>query len=132
LIVLVWAAGGLAGCGSGAKPSGGPSGGPAGGSSAASGIAMAKPGAAGTIGRPTSGRYKATNHTVLYRIKVALVRFLTSRGFSGVTVYCTALGDGGATCNINGMNRSNQTGSNVLTLSLNRDSGALQITHVRS
>lgn len=132
MTAIVCAAGALAGCGSSARPHSSPSGASPGSAAIASGIALATTGAAGTIGRPATGRYKATNRRVLYRIKVALVRFLTSKGFSGVTVYCKGLGASSASCNINGMNRSNQTGSNVLTLSLNRKSGALQITHVRS
>jgi hypothetical protein len=93
---------------------------------------MATIGPAGTVGPAASAGYKATNSAVLFGIKVALVRFFTSKGFSGVTVDCKGVNAGVASCDIAGMNRSNQSTSNAITLSINQSNGALRITRVGS
>jgi hypothetical protein len=126
-------AGLAAGCGSSAKthiaparPS------PTASTASTSGPPMATIGPAGTVGPATSAGYEATNSAVLFHIKVALVRFLTSKGFSGVTVDCKGVNTGVASCDIAGMNRSNQSSSNAITLSISQSNGALRITHVGS
>lgn len=91
---------------------------------------MATIGAAGTVGGGTSGDYRATRSAVLYNIRVALVKYFISKGFSGVTAHCTAVSSDSASCNIAGTNKSSQTSSAVLTLSVDQTNGALRITHV--
>jgi hypothetical protein len=93
---------------------------------------MAAVGPAGSIGPRASGRYRVTKGGVLFSVKVALVRFLTSKGFSGVTVDCRAVNAGIASCDIAGMTRSDQSSSNTITVSVDPRTGALRITRVRS
>ena len=121
----------VAGCGSsghapstpsrGAKSTAGPT---------SHGPPIAKPGAAGRIGPSSAGNYSATGGEVLFHIRIALVRFFTSKDFSGVTARCTGINATTASCDVVGTNRSNQTGSAVLTLSVDQTNGDLRITHV--
>ena len=76
------------------------------------------------------GQYRATTGSVLFDIRVALVRFFTARGFSGVTAQCKGLNPATASCQLTGTNRSNQTSSALLALSINQTNGLLRITHV--
>ncbi len=133
LAAAACAAGLAAGCGSSAKtpttPAGSP---PTSSTSSASGPPMATIGPAGTVGPASSSGYRATKSEVLFGIRVALVRFFTSTGFSGVTVRCKGVNPGVASCDIAGMNRSNQSSSDAITVSINQSNGALRITHVGS
>jgi hypothetical protein len=90
---------------------------------------MATTGPVGTLG---AGQLTATKGPVLFNIRVALVRFFTSRGFSGVVSHCRGINPSTASCDITGTNRTNQTSSAVLTLSVNQTTGVLRITRVRS
>jgi hypothetical protein len=96
----------------------------------AHGPAMATTGAAGRVGPVASGTYSAANSAILLHIRIALVRFFTSKGFSGVTVQCKGVSSAVASCNVMGANRANQTSSAVLTLSVDQSNGVLRITHV--
>jgi hypothetical protein len=130
LATAVCVVGLAAGCGS-AKPHRVPgrSTGPA-AAAATSGPAMATTGAVGTLGPGGPGPYRATSGSVLFRIRVALVRFFTSKGFSGVTAQCKGVSPTTASCQLVGSNRSNQTSSARLALSVNQTNGLLRITHV--
>jgi hypothetical protein len=123
-------AGLAAGCGSTAKTHTPASPSPTASTARASGPPMATAGPVGTVRPAASAGYKATNRAVLFGIKVALVRFFTSKGFSGVTVRCQGVNAGVASCDVAGMNRSNQSSSNAITLSINQRNGALRISHV--
>jgi hypothetical protein len=96
------------------------------------GPAMATPGAAGKVGPGASGKYSATNDDVLFHIRIALVRFFTSKGFSGVTVHCKGVTTAHASCDVMGTNRANTTSSAVLRLSVDQSNGLLRITRVSS
>jgi hypothetical protein len=131
LLAAAAAAAGLAaGCGSSAKTHNTASPSPTASAARASGPPMATIGPAGTVAPATSAGYRASNSAVLFRIKVALVRFFTSKGFSGVTVQCKGVNAGVASCDVAGMNTSNQSSSNAITLSINQSNGALRITQV--
>src|SRR5437588_12244554 len=78
--------------------------------------AMAHTGTAGTMGPPASGKYNATNPTVVEHIDAALVRFFTAKGFSGVTANCTGTNSMTASCKVTGTNASGQTSAAVLTI----------------
>lgn len=133
LVVIACAAGLVAGCGSGAKTHTTASGrAPTVSAAKSSGPPMATVGPAGTLPRSTSNGYRATSGSVLLNLRVALVRFFTSKGFSGVTVHCRAVNAGVASCDIAGMNRSDQSSANTVTLTVNQTNGALRITHVAS
>jgi hypothetical protein len=125
-------AGLLAGCGSSTKPktTTAPPTTTGGASTAAHGPAMATTGTAGKVGPSATGQYSASNSDVLFHIRVALVRFFTSKGFSGVTAQCKGVSTVVASCNVMGTNKSNQTSSAVLTLSVDQGNGVLRITHV--
>jgi hypothetical protein len=129
LAVALCAAGLLAGCGATThtrtKPPGATTTGP-------HGPAMATTGAAGRVGPGTSGDFRATSGAVLYQIRIALVRFFISKGFSGVTAHCTGVNSSTASCEVAGNNRANQASSSVLTLSVDQTNGVLRITHVMS
>jgi hypothetical protein len=132
LAAAVCAVGLLAGCGSSAKKttttptttdaSATPT--------TAHGPAMATTGAAGKVGPSGSGNYSAKNNDVLLHIRIALVRFFTSKDFSGVTVHCKGTSKAVASCRVMGTNRANQTSSAALTLSVDQSNGVLSITHV--
>ena len=95
--------------------------------------AMTNTGSAGTMGPPTSGTtYSATNSTVLSHINAALVKFFTSKGFSGVTANCTGVNPSTASCKVTGTNSQGHTSSAVLTISVNQTTGQLKIVHVAS
>lgn len=131
----------IAGCGSSAKntnhppttaPPGGTSGSTAPGStSGPSGSAgtMASTGLVGTMGPPSSGKYNATSATVLAHIEAGLVKYLTSKGFTGVTASCSGVNPSTATCTVAGTNSSGQNSSAVLTISVNQTTGQLRIIH---
>jgi hypothetical protein len=125
-------AGLVAGCGSSAKAPTKPTG-PSGSATSpiSHGPAMAKTGTAGQVG-PASGKFDATNSAILYNIRVALVRFFISKGFSGVTASCTGINTTTASCNVAGTNKAEQSSSAVLTLSVDQTNGVLRITHVTS
>jgi hypothetical protein len=93
---------------------------------------MARTGPAGKVGPGASGKYTASSSAVLFHIRIALVKFFTSRGFSGVTAHCKGVSTSTASCDVNGTNRANQTSSAVLTLSVDQSNGLLRITHVAS
>ena len=132
LAVALCAAGLLAGCGSSTKPAHqGAAATTTGSSTAPHGPVMATPGAAGKVGPGTSGKYDASNGAVLFHIRIALVQFFTSKGFSGVTAQCNGVSTQVASCQISGTNRSYQTSSAVLTLAVNQSNGVLRITHVK-
>jgi hypothetical protein len=130
---ILCAAGLAAGCGSSAKthtPRRGRA--HTGVAAKPSGPPMATVGPAGAIERASSAGYRATSGAVLFGIRVALVRFFTSKGFSGVTVHCESVNAGVASCDVAGMTRSNQNSSSAITLSVDQTSGALRITRVGS
>jgi hypothetical protein len=96
------------------------------------GPAMATTGPAGKVAPGASGKYSATNNDVLFHIRIALVRFFTSKGFSGVTVHCRGVNIVDASCDVMGTNRANTTSSAVLSLSVDQTNGMLRITRVSS
>jgi hypothetical protein len=96
----------------------------------AHGPAMATAGPAGKVGPGASGKYKATNDDILFHIRIALVRFFTTKGFSGVTVQCKGVTSAVASCDVMGTNRANNTSSAELTLSVDQSNGRLRITRV--
>src|SRR5207302_940156 len=124
----------VAGCGSSSKttptttPPGATSGTGTSGTSS-SGSHMASTGTAGTMGPPTSGKYNATNSTVLQHINAGLVKFFTAKGFTGVTSNCTGVNPATASCKITGT-KGGHTSSAVLTISVNQTTGLLKIVHV--
>jgi hypothetical protein len=119
------------GCGSSAKTrSTGPS--PTASTATATGPPMAAVGPVGALDQATAGGYPATNGAVLFHVRVALVRFFTSKGFSGVTAQCRGVSASVASCDLAGMNRANQSSSDAITLSIDQSTGALRITHVGS
>lgn len=133
LAVIACAAGLAAGCGSSTKTHTTPAGpSPAASTASTSGPPMAAVGAVGTVGPATPGGYRATNSAVLFHVRVALVRFYTSKGFSGVTARCKGVNAGVASCDVAGMNRSNQSSLDAIMLSINQTNGALRITRVGS
>lgn len=135
LLATVVIAGLMAGCGSSSTPTTPAATPPAattgsGTTGAASGGGqMAQTGAAGTMGPPTSGKYNATNTTVLSHINAALVKFFTAKGFTGVTSNCTGVSASSASCKVTGT-KGGQTSSAVLTISVNQTTGLLRIVHV--
>jgi len=131
--VVVCAAMGTAGCGSSGKTPAPPPG-PASTTTASTstGPPIATTGTAGTVGPAASARYNATKDAVLFHIKVALVRFFTSKGFSGVVASCKGINPTTASCSLTGTNKANQTSSAVLRLSVSQSNGLLRITDVSS
>ena len=127
----------VAGCGSSSKttpttPATTSSGSTSGSTTSAptSTTAMTTTGSAGTMGPPSSGKYNATNQTVLTHINAALVKFFTAKGFSGVTANCTGVNPATASCKVTGTNSQGQTSSAVLTISVNQTTGQLHVSHV--
>ena len=116
LAAVVCIAGLVAGCGSSSKTPTTPAAtgsGTTGTSASTTSTQMATTGTAGTMGPPTSGKYSATNSTVLQHIDAALVKYFTSKGFTGVTANCTGVNAAQASCKVTGTNKSGQTSSPV-------------------
>lgn len=131
----------IAGCGSSSKntnpppttaPPAGTSGSTAPGSTNGAGggtNAMTHTGVVGTMGPPSSGKYNATTASVLAHIQAGLVRYLTSKGFTGVTASCSGVNPTTATCTVAGTNSSGQNSSAVVTIAVNQTTGQLRIIH---
>lgn len=120
-----------AGCGSSAKttPTTPPTT-PAGATTGSgSGAAMAQTGPVGTLGPPTSGTYNIRKPAVLEHLDSALVRYFSTKGFTGVTTLCTPHDSTTTSCRVTGTNSVGKTSSAVLTISLNPTTGLLKITH---
>ena len=94
-----------------------------------SGGAMAHTGPVGTIGPPTTGSYDARKPGVTERIDSALVKYFSTKGFTGVTAICTTSNPTTTSCRVTGTNSSGKTSSAVLTISLNATTGLLTVTH---
>ncbi len=92
---------------------------------------MARVGPAGQLAPASGAGYQVTKGSV-FNIRVALVRFFTSKGFSGVTAHCKPVNTGVASCDVAGMDRSDQSRSSTITISVGQTRGALRITSVGS
>jgi len=96
-------------------------------SSSPSGVTV---GPAGTIEPASQGQYSAADHTVLQQVANTLERFFAARGFSKIQISCMGVNPAIAFCQFAGTPSSRQRSSAVVTIELNRKSGALRIVHV--
>ncbi len=99
------------------------------GSTSSSGGSVIQTGSAGTMGPPSSGNYNATNATVLSHVETYLVKYFTTKGFTGVTANCVGTNSSTATCTVAGTNSSGSRSAAELTISVNQTTGALRIAH---
>ncbi len=125
-------AGLVAGCGSSSKTPTTPANTTSGSTTATGASALAHTGAVGSMGPPSSGKYSATNPTVLQHIDSALVTFFTGKGFSGVTANCTGTNAATASCKVTGTNSAGKTSAAVLTIGVDQTTGKLKVIHVAS
>jgi hypothetical protein len=131
LVTAACMAGLVAGCGgSSTKPHDTPTRATDPATATTKGPTIATTGVVGKVPPAGSAGYKATKGSVLFHIRVALVRYFTSKGLSGVTTQCRGLNLSTASCDLTATNESNQTGSTVLTLSVSQTNGLLRITRV--